>query len=354
MAARWDVDIAKLRRDVALAWGVWAKQMGGLQMMVMREKGVRALERLKLRVLASHQEGHYLAGLKKLGIEGDPPAVTAAKYHYLSNRIGGINLEYAEESPRRAWIRYTGPNHFYAGCGALAVPASVQRTVFAAWHALNAEKMGCPRLGYVCTKVYQDGEPYDEGYFIEYDHDIGARDAVRYERALKTPEYDPDKAPRLDPARWPEARILRAKRKYAGAYVATVAGSLHDAYGEKAAGYMIDQTLRVLAMQYVHEIAAETSIAGTGVADLGRLLHRLLDAREDDATLDVVDERRAAITLRSYKPFAADAPEAVRRAFFAFPEQCVRILNGRVRLNRVREGPETEIWQLEDTGRWLY
>ncbi|MGH6953111.1 MAG: hypothetical protein ACREGL_02950, partial [Alphaproteobacteria bacterium] len=219
-------DIARLRRDCELAWRIWARQMGGMQIVLLRERGAEALASFKLALLGAHQGEHYLDGLRKLGISNDPPAVAAAKYHYLSNTIGGLRLEYVEESPRKAWIRYLAPNPFYDGSALLAVPASVQRAVFAAWHARNAERMGCPRLGYVCTKVYQDGEPYDEGYFIEYDHDIGPGDAVRYEQVAASPEFDPERAPRLDPAAWPEARLLKAKRKYAGAYVRTVALSL--------------------------------------------------------------------------------------------------------------------------------
>src|SRR6478735_4287558 len=98
-----DADLPALRTACENAWLVWLRQTGGMQLMIMREKGVDALERFKIVILGLHQEGHYLEGLKKLGIGGDPPAVAAAKYHYLSNRIGGLGLEYAEESPKKAW-----------------------------------------------------------------------------------------------------------------------------------------------------------------------------------------------------------------------------------------------------------
>ena len=186
MDARTNVDVGKLRADVGLSWNTWSKQMGGLQMIVLREKGVDALVQFKLKVLGSQQEGYYLQGLKKLGIDNDTPAVAAAKYHYLSNRIGGVNLEYIEESPKKAWIRYTPPNVFYAGMGVLAIPAAVQRAVFAAWHAHNAKYMKCPNLGYVCTKIFQDGAPYDEGYFIEYDEPVAPHNAVRYEHVSRS------------------------------------------------------------------------------------------------------------------------------------------------------------------------
>ncbi len=354
MDARTNVDVGKLRADVGLSWNTWSKQMGGLQMIVLREKGVDALVQFKLKVLGSQQEGYYLQGLKKLGIDNDTPAVAAAKYHYLSNRIGGVNLEYIEESPKKAWIRYTPPNVFYAGMGVLAIPAAVQRAVFAAWHAHNAKYMKCPNLGYVCTKIFQDGAPYDEGYFIEYDEPVAPHNAVRYEHVSRSPEYDADKAPKLDPAIWPEARQLRAKRKYAGSYVRTAAESLLNVFGEKPGAYMIELTLSAIGMQYAQILTDETGVEGRDVHAIAALLHRLLEAREDDATLETLGDTRAAITMRSYKPFEANAEECVRQAFFAFPRQITRILNGRVRITRAMEGPETEVWTLEDTGAWLY
>ena len=353
-APRKKVDIKTLRKDVAFAWDVWSKQMGGLQMIVMREKGVDALVDLKSIVLGDLQESRYLAGLEKLGIAGDPPAVAAAKYHYLSNRIGGLALEYVEESPKKAWIRYTPPNVFYAGMGAMAIPAKVQRAVFRAWHAHNAKYMNCPNLGYVVTKCFQDGHPYDEGYFIEYDRPVTAANAVRFVHAETTPEFDAARAPKLDPKAWPEARLLRAKRKYAGDYVRTGAESLINVYGAKPGAYMIDQTMRVVAMQYAQIMGEWAGIAGRDVHSIAALLHRLLEAREDAAKLEKLSAKRATITLKTYKPFDPDASETVRRAFFAFPEQVTRVLNGRVRISRKMKGPETEVWTLEDTGKWLY
>ena len=40
----------------------------------------------------------FLSSCDKLGLTGFPHAVSAACYHYLSNRIGGVDVEYVEES----------------------------------------------------------------------------------------------------------------------------------------------------------------------------------------------------------------------------------------------------------------
>ena len=81
-------------------------------------------------------------------------------------------------------------------------------------------------------------------------------------------------------------------------------------------------------------------------------------AREDDYAVETLGANHRAISLRSYKPLEGDAIEEPRQAFFAFPSMCVRLMNGRVRMTRRLEldkgARDLEVWELEDTGRWLY
>ena len=50
-----------------------------------------------------------------LGLDGQPHAVACAKYHVLSNRIGGVAVEYMEESTTKAWVRFRYPRWMYDG-----------------------------------------------------------------------------------------------------------------------------------------------------------------------------------------------------------------------------------------------
>ena len=351
-------DIESLRQDCDLAWTIWLRQAGGLQLVVLRDMGVEELLRLKPVVIDQHQGAHYVDGLKKLGIHDDPPALAAAKYHYLSNIIGGLRVDYVEESPKKAWIRYHRPMEFYHGSGLMAFPAAVQRAVFRYWHARNGERVGCPRLGYVCTKIMQQGEPYDEGYFIEYDRDIGPDETLRFEAVTQSPEFDPAKAPVLDPQLWPELRILRARRKYAGAYLKTYITGLWNLFGLEPACHVVAQTMSLAAIQNVDEMRARMGIGGTGLEDAVRFLDRLLGSRGDDYDIDMTGPTRCEIALRSYQPLGDAAVEDVRRACFAFPANCIRLTNGHIRMTRRMEMDKgaraVEVWQLEDTGRWLY
>ncbi|MDW3428521.1 hypothetical protein NQ306_25955, partial [Escherichia coli] len=77
------------------------------------------------RVFRRQQQERFLPGLKKLGLDGLPPAVAAARYHYLSNWIGGVHVEYMYETDRKAWIRYPPPRWIWKGTAICGVPGEV-------------------------------------------------------------------------------------------------------------------------------------------------------------------------------------------------------------------------------------
>ena len=312
------------------------------------------MHKLWFDVLCGHQLGHYREGLAKLGIADDPPAVAAAKYHYITNLIAGLAMEYVEESSRKAWIRYTAPMWVYDGIAMTAMPADLRRTVFSAWHPRNGRLMGCPRLGYVGTKFIMEGDPYDEGYFYEYDHDLGPDEILRYEHVAETPEFDPAQAPTLDPAVWPEARLVKARRNFSAGYVRTTVNVLLATYGDVAAWYLVQQTMRCLAVQYIHAFRDAQGLEGNDARTVATLFAGLLDGSFQDFETEEVSERHHRIVLRSFKPFADDASEGLRAACFHFQTMGARVLNGRLRVSRRAEGPTCEVWDIEDTGRWLY
>ena len=58
--------------------------------------------------------------IEELGLDQLPHAVACAQYHYLSNQVGGVKVEYVHESDRKAWVRYPPPRWIWSGtaiCG---------------------------------------------------------------------------------------------------------------------------------------------------------------------------------------------------------------------------------------------
>lgn len=348
-------DNTKLEWACDLASVIWRRQASALQLIVLREKGAEELVRYKQAMLGSHQQKHYVGGLKKLGIENGPPAVTAAKYHYLSNMIGGSSVEYIEETEKKVWIRYVNEDLWADGSALIVVPASSQRATFKTWHAHNAAFMGSSRLGYVCTKVRQDGEPYNEGYFIEYDEDISPEMAIRFTAVTSSPQFDPNKAPKLDPELWPQRRISLARRKYGGAYFYSHLRALWNSYGLNDAAHLTRQAMSILAVQNQRQLAERFGVEQQGFKGAVDILSSLLSITGEQYEIVKKSPQMIEIHLHKYVPFPEDLPPSLRDALFCFPSMLVRMMGGTIKMTREQRSDGVgEVWTLCDTNTWLY
>jgi hypothetical protein len=338
---------------------LWGRTFAGLMAVVYRLKGETALHDAWFQTLRTHQDVKFVSGLHKLGIKDDePPAVKACKYHYFTNIIGGLAMEYIEESPKKCWIRYLAPMWTYSGLAMLAMPPHVRRNMGAAWHARNGDLMGCDRLQYVRTKTITEGEPYDEGYWVEHDHPVPPDQRFLLKTEIRTPEFDPAKAPSLDPVLWPEERKLRARAKFSGGYVSRAINVLLSMYGVEYGSYIISQTMRCLAIQYIHELKADLNLEGSDARSVALLFAGILRATRQEFELEEISSSHHRIILRTYTPFDWELPEPVRDAYFEFQRMGGRIMNGRLHISRVPSPElgrtEAEIWDFRDTGRWLW
>ena len=350
-------DQEDLRQECKLASKFWGRAFSALTAAVYRENGYEQLEKLWHDLLCTHQKSYYREGLLKLGIPSDdPPAVAAAKYHYLSNQIGGLDMEYIEESPQKVWIRYLGPMWTYGGVAMISIPAKLRRAIFSAWHPRNGFFMDCPRLGYVGTKFVMEGDPYDEGYFMEYDHDLRQDEIMRFETVDHTPEFDSAKAPKLDPQKWPEARKLKAERNYSAGYFRGTMDVLYNAVGKEHAEYILRQSMRLLAVQYTPELleAAGINPECSDVRGVCGFFSELLKATKQCFKVEVISSTQARIILDSFEPFETEASEGLRNACFAFQETSARMISrGHINVSRHMK-EHAEIWDITDHGIWLY
>lgn len=361
--------LATLAEQCRFASHFWRLVFGGLTAIVYRQLGTEAFQRVRVAILGHHQTGHYREGLRKLGIGDDePPAVAAAKYHYLSNSMGGLGLQYVEESPRKVWLRYIGPMWTFPGMTMLALPSTMRRADFTAWHPRNGVFMGCPRLGWVSTKSISEGDPYDEGYFQEYDHDLSDAERMRYETVLSTPECDPAKLPVLDPAAWPEARKLRTLRKFAGEYVESTVEVIGQLYGEREAAFVVSQAMSMLAAQYTAELAEELGCGGgpgggaaagegnrVGVAAVADFFVMMLRAFDQSHEVVARGGDEVCVRVEGVRPFRRPVPSRIRDAYFDFQRTATRILDGHVEVTRSADPASlAETWRFRDTGRWLW
>jgi hypothetical protein len=208
----------------------------------------------------------FLPGLDKLGLRGLPDAVACARYHYLSNAVGGVGVEYVEESPVKAWIRYPPPRWIWQGPAICGIPGEVSRAMLRGWHAHNGVSLGNPRLGFVCTKQTVEGQPGLEGYYLQHDRDLAPAERLRFAPEEEAPPFDPRTAPALPAGGWPAERLARARRNYSMDYVATVLPEAVRLFGPLAGGQLTGGAARLIGLQYYAETAALLGAPGPEAA----------------------------------------------------------------------------------------
>lgn len=338
-----------------LAARIWGLKWSALQLTILREHGGEALAQFKFKILSRHQRSHFLEGVKRLDISLDlPPAVIAGRYHYLSNQIGSLKMEYIEETPKRVWIRYLAPNWSFPGTAICAVPGIVPRAMFAGWHPRNGLSLNCPRLGFVVTKLIQEGEPYDEGYFEEFDHELDPDERFQFKPVLISPDFDPSKAPVLDPVAWPEARKLKALRNFAIGYLEDAVHTLIEIYGVSHAAAIIGHAMRMCAAQYFDEIRHTCRIEGRRACDLVDTLACLFGSAGDK--IEVQQRGATYLLYRTPRGFAANpVPREIAQAMLEFPRMLARVQSARVKISLAQEqGSKTEEWSVQDVTERLF
>jgi hypothetical protein len=216
---------------------------------VTRRSAADATE-LVFRTFRAQHLAKFLPGLEKLGLRGMPDAVACARYHYLANFLGGVGVEYVEESPAKAWVRYPPPRWVWWGTAVCGIPSEVSRAMLRGWHAHNGVTLGNPRLGFVCTKQTVDGQPGLEGYYLEYDRALAPHERLVMRPDEAMPAFDPARAPRVPAATWPAERVAKARRNYSMDYIATILPETARLFGAAEGGALAASAARLIGMQY--------------------------------------------------------------------------------------------------------
>ncbi|MDB5631423.1 MAG: hypothetical protein JWR49_278 [Tardiphaga sp.] len=253
----------------------------GLILTTVTRRGTADAAEFMFRIFRRQQQERFLPGLEKLGLSGLPPAVAAAQYHYLSNWIGGVSVEYMYESDRKAWIRYPPPRWIWRGTAICGVPGEVSRAMLRGWHANSGVSLGNPRMGFVCTKQSVDGQDGLEGYYCEYDHDLDVDQRLVFARHLEAPLFDPAKVPALPVTSWPKPRLQKAYRNYAMEYVRTAVPVAVQLFGPVDAGYLLHLTGKLIGMQYFDEVAAGFAMQRGNAKVFAEFLGALFAAQDD-------------------------------------------------------------------------
>jgi hypothetical protein len=267
------------------------------------------------RVFRHQHHEKFLSSFGKLGLTGMPDAVACAAYHYLSNSIGGVSVEFMRESDRKAWVNFVPPRWIYPAASICGVPSEVSRAILRGWYAQNGVSLGNPRLGFVCTAQTTDGQHGLAGYFLEHDRDLAPEERLQFRPGELAPPFDPAKAPALPASEWPAERLAKAERNYAMEYIRTGLPRLAELFGPAEAAHLGRVTGQLIGAQLSRECAALLGIGGSGTEDFARFMALLAAGEGNDARIShdesaVLVHRASWFLMRGVAPLSPAIFEA--------------------------------------------
>ena len=257
----------------------------GLQLMVAVEESKQTVFDWMFRLFRKQHEEKFLSSFSKLGLDGLPDAVACAKYHVLSNGIGGVAVEYIAESDTKAWVRFRYPRWMYAGPAICGIPIEAGRGFLHGWYAQNGVSLNNPRLGFVCVSEDVTGQFGLCGYFKEYDHNLSPDERLIFSPDERVPLYDATAQPAPPQSEWNEVRLLKATRNYAVEYIRNGIVSLIEVVGEARAEALACRAARLTGLQHYSVMAATIGAVDGGVEDAARFLVGMFTGMGDEAKL---------------------------------------------------------------------
>ena len=260
----------------------------GLQLMVAVEESKQTVFDWMFRLFRKQHEEKFLSSFSKLGLDGLPDAVACAKYHVLSNGIGGVAVEYIAESDTKAWVRFRYPRWMYAGPAICGIPIEAGRGFLHGWYAQNGVSLNNPRLGFVCVSEDVTGQFGLCGYFKEYDHNLSPDERLIFSPDERVPLYDAKVQPLPPQSEWNEVRLLKATRNYAVEYIRNGIASLIEVVGDARAEALACRAARLTGLQHYSVMAATIGAVDGGVEDAARFLVGMFSGMGDEAK--VVDQ----------------------------------------------------------------
>jgi hypothetical protein len=339
-------------RQCKFAGEIYDQFYTGIRMVTLKHEGPYGLAAVWRTLLRKHQRKYFLDGLRKLGLDKEPPAVACAKYHYLSNQIGGLRTEYVEESPKKAWIRYlpwfSGPHQFI-------VPVEAEKATFEGWHAVNWESLNSPGLAFVLTKICAAGDPYYEGYFEEFDRELHPEERFQYRPDIRGHDFDPAMAPKLEPKEWPPIRLAKARRNFSRDFVGDGMRSLLEVVGPMRATEIVEDTYRQVGIHFTERWFRQFELPDNSAASIAKFFKLFGELLGEDSQIQELNKKKFTLTQVNSKLFPEfDVPKEIFQAMSAFYDSAAKVLNQKVEVRFSTAGRDKKLeWTIEEFDRRL-
>ncbi|MPY93642.1 MAG: hypothetical protein GEV08_11445, partial [Acidimicrobiia bacterium] len=234
VAAGPGADPAQDSRALAAVAELYHRYLTGVLLSLVQRAGTARAAEVVFRTFRRQHLEKFLPGLDKLGLRHLPHAVACAQYHYLSNALGGVSVEWLPETDRKSWVSYRPPRWVFDGTAVCGVPTEVSRAMLRGWHAHNGVSLGNPCLGFVCTSQTTDGGAGLVGYYVEEDQELSEDERLRFSPG----ELAPAVAGELSTVDWSADRLAKVERNYAMEYVRSIVPELVAVLGPADGGFV--------------------------------------------------------------------------------------------------------------------
>jgi hypothetical protein len=322
----------------------------GLELMVATTKGAEVVGDWMFRLFRRQHEEKFLSSFDKLGLAGLPDAVACARYHVLSNSMGGVAVEYMEESDRKAWVRFRYPRWMYDGAAICGIPVEASRGFLRGWYGQNGVSLKNPRLGYVCVSEDMTGEFGLCGYFREYDHDLADDERLQFARDETPPPFDPAQQPAPPVGDWSAERLAKANRNYAMEYIRNGMAALEAVIGREETLAIAGRAARLTGLQTYQHMRGLVGAIDGDAADGVRFLADVLSGMGDHCTVAAGNDGSMTVHQQGLRILRGlDAAEAAT-LLAAWTELWAGALQShRIRktVETVRDG-DTLVWTVRD------
>ncbi|HEU0059487.1 MAG TPA: hypothetical protein VFR19_06390 [Hyphomicrobiaceae bacterium] len=288
-------------RAIKAAAGLYHSYFTGLILTLVSRRGAAEAAEWVFRLFRHQHHEKFLSSFDKLGLKGMPDAVACAAFHYLSNQIGGVEVEFMRESDRKAWVNFVPPRWIYPGASICAVPSEVSRAFLRGWYAHNGVSLANPRLGFVCTAQTTDGQHGLSGYFLEGERELSEDERLCFRPGELPPPFEPAAAPRLPAAAWPPERLAKAERNYAMEYIRSGLPRLAEIFGPAEAAHLGRITGRLIGAQLYKATAALLAVGAGGAEAFARFMLRLAAAEGDAAALAMQEDGAVLVRREGWR-----------------------------------------------------
>ncbi|MEQ8690796.1 MAG: hypothetical protein RIC89_08160 [Pseudomonadales bacterium] len=288
----------------------------GLQLMVAVEESRQVVYDWMFKLFRRQHEEKFLSSFDKLGLNDLPHAVACARYHVLSNGVGGVAVEYMEESPTKAWVRFRYPRWMYAGPAICGIPVEAGRGFLHGWYAQNGVSLNNPRLGFVCVSEDVTGQFGLCGYFKEYDHELGDDERLVFAPDEPVPPYKSAEQPIPPAGEWNAERLAKANRNYAMEYIRNGVQALRSVVGRERALELAQRAARLTGLQHYPIMAQAVGAVDGGPQEAGEFLRVMLSGMGDECTVQTQADGAVQVTQTGLR-IVRDLPAEQRDALLA-------------------------------------